>query len=250
MSNIFWKLYIGRFILYNWGLGTLYVHPVTRQIFVTLWFATGSINWSLFLFKLCCILLIDYFSDGVSINFCETNDKLIYANQDIKESVMTFKEWHWKALQSLYFVLANCFWESQSWEPAESEIGVKLTKSRLLAVTELTSPFRPFKFEITLDDLKQDQTGLDRSWVDPWFRFTVSRGQMEGQEGPRGSRGTHSGSHWVKGYSYRVPGGQGVGLLGPRGSRGRPMGPKGSRDRPTGSQGWRGRPTGSLGVKG
>ena len=71
------------------------------------------------------------------INFCETNDKLIYAKQDIKESVMTFKEWHWKALQSLYFVLANCFWESQSWEPAESEIGVKLTKSRLLAVTEL-----------------------------------------------------------------------------------------------------------------
>ena len=44
------------------------------------------------IFKSCCIFLIDYFSDVVIINFCETDDKLRYLNQDINESVMTFKE--------------------------------------------------------------------------------------------------------------------------------------------------------------
>ena len=44
------------------------------------------------IFKSCCIFQIDYFSDGVIINFCETDDKLRYSNHDINESVMTFKE--------------------------------------------------------------------------------------------------------------------------------------------------------------
>ena len=42
-------------------------------------------------------------------------------------------------------------------------------------------------------------------------------------------RGGPTGSHGVKGYTYRVPGGQGVGLEGPLGPRGGPTGYQGVR---------------------